>query len=494
MRFDEYRTYDAIGLADLVRKKEVSSDELLQTALSRLDDVNPQLNLLAQDWRERAFAWQSSADGILNGVPFLLKDLLANWQNTPTWCGSALLNKHLVNENSALTQAYVDAGLRIFGKTTLPEFGLFPCTESRLHGITRNPWRLAHTCGGSSGGSAAAVAAGIVPVAHGGDGGGSIRLPAHNCGIFGLKPSRGRSSFAPEFSEAWQGLVCEHVLTRSVRDSALFLDLAAQTQNRALYRCPSPQNGFLASLQNDLPRLKIAVQETPWTGGKNDVAVDLALKHSLDLLQQAGHELLPCPPVFRDAATLSRAILIIIAGETAKIAVHFEQQTGRKLRYDEVEAATWALMVQGMNLSAGEMAWARDVLLEQSRRAEQAFSQFDVIVSPVCPRTTPKVGELMPSALQAKISNLLLGKLKLGKFLAKNPLIEAESQRAIQYIGYTMPFNLSGLPAMSVPLFWHDGLPIGTQFAAAHGREDLLLQLAQELEQLQPWAKRYPPI
>ena len=226
MNFQDYIRYDAVGLAELIRKKEVSADEVLQAALNRLDEVNPKLNLLAHDLRERAAAWQGSsenADTPLAGVPFLLKDLLADWEGAPTWSGSRMMQHYIAKQNSDLTQAYLDAGLRVFGKTTTPEWGAYPVTETEIYGITRNPWHLDYTAGGSSGGAAAAVASGVVPAAHGSDGGGSIRLPAHNCGVFGLKPTRGRSSYAPNASEAWQGLVCDHVLTPSVRDSAVLL-------------------------------------------------------------------------------------------------------------------------------------------------------------------------------------------------------------------------------------------------------------------------------
>ena len=260
MNFQDYIRYDAVGLAELIRKKEVSADEVLQAALNRLDEVNPKLNLLAHDLRERAAAWQGSsenADTPLAGVPFLLKDLLADWEGAPTWSGSRMMQHYIAKKNSDLTQAYLDAGLRVFGKTTTPEWGAYAVTETEIYGITRNPWHLDYTAGGSSGGAAAAVASGVVPAAHGSDGGGSIRLPAHNCGVFGLKPTRGRSSYAPNASEAWQGLVCDHVLTRSVRDSAVLLDIAAQTQARALYACPPPpENGFadILNLFSDKPR------------------------------------------------------------------------------------------------------------------------------------------------------------------------------------------------------------------------------------------------
>ncbi|WP_338809136.1 amidase [Neisseria leonii] len=494
MKFEEYRRYDAVGLADLVRRGEVSADELLQTALRRLDEVNPKLNLLACDLRGRAAALPVPGNAPLAGVPFLLKDLLADWAGAPTACGSRMMQNHIPPYSSALTEAYLRAGLRIFGKTTLPEWGLMPYTESEMYGATRNPWHTDYTPGGSSGGSAAAVAAGIVPAAHGGDGGGSIRLPAHNCGLFGLKPSRGRSSFAPALGESWQGLVCEHVLTRSVRDSALFLDIAASTQKGALYACPKPSESFSDGILRETGRLNIAYWQEPWTGGGNDEGTCAALADSLQLLASAGHVLTEESPEFAPPEILSRAMLIIVAGETAKLAHLYRETYGKDLHYSQVEPATWAVLVQGRQISAGEMCWARDVLLAQTRAAEAFFNRYDVLVTPVCPRTTPKVGELAPGAAQQRLSRLLLGRLNLGRFLARNPLIEQEGMKALHYAGYTLPFNMSGSPAMSVPLYWHNGLPVGTQFAAAAGREDILLRLAAQLEQIRPWADKTAPL
>jgi 6-aminohexanoate-cyclic-dimer hydrolase len=493
MNFQDYIRYDAVGLAELIRKKEVCADEVLQAALSRLDEVNPKLNLLAHDLRERAAAWQGSsenADTPLAGVPFLLKDLLADWEGAPTWSGSRMMQHYIAKKNSDLTQAYLDAGLRVFGKTTTPEWGTYAVTETEIYGITRNPWHLDYTAGGSSGGAAAAVASGVVPAAHGSDGGGSIRLPAHNCGVFGLKPTRGRSSYAPSASEAWQGLVCDHVLTRSVRDSAVLLDIAAQTQARALYACPPPpENGFAGSLKQETGRLKIAFWKQAWFGGGNDEGTEAAFVHSLKLMQDAGHELEEATPDFAPPEQLNRAARIIVMGETAKLFYQYQYETGQKLPHRLLEPTTWAMIVQGRQISAGEMAWARDVMLAQERAAKAFFTRYDVLMTPVCPRTTPKIGEMMPPPAAQKAMRLLFGTLRLGFLLKNNPFLEKEATAALQYVGYTSPLNMSGNPAMSVPLYRHNGLPVGTQFAAAHGREDTLLSLAAQLEQIQPWAE-----
>lgn len=509
MTFSEYRQYDAMGLAELIRSKAVSADEVFQAALNRLDEVNPKLNVLAHDLRERAVKekFPKHNKALLSGVPFLLKDLLSEWEQTPMWSGSAVMRGHVSSENSVLTQAYLNSGLRIFGKTITSEWGLMPYTETALHGETRNPWHTDYTAGGSSGGAAAAVAAGIVPMAHGGDGGGSIRLPAHNCGVFGLKPSRGRVAIAQH--EGWQGLVSEHVLTRSVRDSALMLDIAARTHSHSLYRCPTvpvsllrqnPRLGlpesafgiFSGCLNVPLKRLKIAVHTQSWLGGETQLPIMQVIQNTIKTLENAQHCVVEATPQFANPEMLCRAMLVLVAGETARMAYAFERHLGRVLTWRDVEPSTWAILVQGKHLSAGEMAWARGVMLAQQNATAEFFREYDVLLSPVCPRTTPKIGELAPTVGQNRLSSFLLGYLNLGGWF--NTLIAKESQKAFEYIGFTAPFNMSGSPAMSVPLGEHNGLPIGVQFAAAQGREDILLRLAAELEQIQPWQNQQPNV
>lgn len=498
MNFEEYRRFDGIALAQKIASGELDRAEVLAAALARLDTVNPSLNLLTQDLRTHAQQQLSQAGGhgSLSGVPLLLKDLLADMKGVATSGACRALVNRPAAQDSDLTAAYRRAGLVFLGKTTLPEWGLMPYTESRQFGISRNPWDLAYTPGGSSGGAAAAVAAQVVPIAHGGDGGGSIRIPSANCGVFGLKPSRGRVGVGPSLVESWQGMVSEHAITRSVRDSAAMLDIAAAAcRGVRLYHCPPPTSSFLGSLQQALPRLRIAVTATPWLGGDVSAPIQAAHQDTVALLQSLGHEVEEARPAFADADVLNRAIMVVVAGEAAKIRRQLQEMLGRKVNHTDVEPSTWALIVYGEHIGAGEAYWARDVINAQARIGAEFHQTYDVLCTPTLPRLTPKVGELAPSSTEEKASSIMLGSLKMGFLMKNNPAIERNSRRSLAYIGFTVPFNMTGQPAMSVPLYWHnDHLPVGSQFAAAHGNEALLLQLAHELEQARPWFDRNPVI
>ena len=257
-----------------------------------------------------------------------------------------------------------------------------------------------------------------------------------------------------------------------------------------MYACPPPpENGFADSLKLETGRLKIAFWKQAWFGGGNDEGTEAAFAHSLKLMQDAGHELEEATPDFAPPEQLNRAACIIVMGETAKLFYQYQYETGQKLPHRLLEPTTWAMIVQGRQISAGEMAWARDVMLAQERAAKAFFTRYDVLMTPVCPRTTPKIGEMMPPPAAQKAMRLLFGTLRLGFLLKNNPFLEKEAATTLQYVGYTSPLNMSGNPAMSVPLYRHNGLPVGIQFAAAHGREDTLLRLAAQLEQIQPWAE-----
>lgn len=495
MKFEEYRSMDATALAEGLRRKKFSRAQVFQAASERIDAANPALNFIAQDLRRSAQKQEIPADGIFAGVPFLIKDLLAQIKGVPTTCASRLMAETPAAADSDLVAAYRRAGLVFAAKTTVPEWGLMPYTESEFFGISRNPWDKTRTCGGSSGGSAAAVAAGVVPMAHGGDGGGSIRIPSSNCGLFGLKPSRGLVSLGPLLSEAWQGMVGEHVLTRSVRDSAAMLDIAAGARHSAvLYGSPRPEKSYASCLKNKLPRLKIAVSDKPWLGGYCTPEIREIHKKTVHLLDALGHDVREARIEFSPPEILAKAALILVAGETAKTRRLLEYALNRRLGYRDFEPTTWIMMQLGETFTAGQAFWAREVMLEQGRIAARFHEKYDIICTPTLPRLTPKTGELAVDSDDAKLGRMLFGTMNLSFLLKNNPIVLKNSEKSLQYTGFTLPFNMTGQPAMSVPLFRHqDRLPAGSQFAAAHGRDDLLLQLAAELEKAQPWFNVYPP-
>lgn len=493
--FPEYEEHDGLSLASLLASGQISQAELLRAARERMDARNPPLNAVIQRLDRAANQQRVQAGSSpLAGLPILLKDLLADVAGTPTRNGSRLFAEYVPQQDAELVRRYRAAGLVFAGKTATPEFGLYPYTESALTGATRNPWNLALSCGGSSGGSAAAVAAGMVPIAHGGDGGGSIRIPASNCGLFGLKPSRGRSPCGPDRSESWQGFTSEHVLTRSVRDSAAMLDILCQGHDSGdAYHCPPPSQTFLASLTQPPGKLRIAYTRRPFMGGQLHPECDAALSHSLRLLENLGHKVEEAHPPLDGAEEMCRAMLVMVCGEMACLMRNSMRLCGRQASFRLVEPSSWTLARYGELLSAGEFAWMRDFALRQGRSMQAFHQRFDVLVTPVLNQLPAAIGSLGTSRLEDALSTLLLGHLGWDWTLKMSRLVPEHSRRLMEYIGWTIPFNMSGQPAMSVPLYWTAGnIPVGTQFVAGPGQDSLLLQLAAQLENAQPWFQRRP--
>lgn len=493
MKWSEYRALDGIALAELLRSKEIFPQEVVQTALYAIEQINPQLNFLALEMSAEALRQISTLNvqaSPLAGVPILLKDLLIDVAGFPTQGGIRFLSRQTIAQDSALAAAYRAAGLIFAGKSTTPEFGLHPFTESEFYGITRNPWDVTRTSGGSSGGSAAAVAAGVVPIAHANDGGGSIRIPAAHCGLVGLKPSRGRVCMAP-LNEAWQSLVVQHVVTRSVRDSAAMLDIACCTPAGAfeLYACPSGER-FTDSLSQPLPRLKIAFTDQPFLGGSCTPEVRASLQHTARLLENLGHHVEEARPTFAPPEILRRAILVLLAGDLAALRRNIKHLFGHILTANDMEMPTWAMMNYGEQVSAGEAFAARQLLLSQASVMQEFHKHYQLLMTPVLPELPPKIGALRPAAHELNAVRWM-DRLHLNWIMKYNPLMEIRAAKLQQHVGFTMPFNCTGQPAISLPLYWHeDRLPIGTQFVAPFGEEALLLRLAQELESAQPWSER----
>ena len=471
-RLEDYETHDALGLAELVARGELTPGELLDTAIDRVEKRNPDLNALVIPlYREARAALDSDLpDGPFRGVPFLLKDLHLLLQGTRTTSGSRLFEDYVADHDSELVARYKRAGLVIFGKTASPELGLTTSTESRLFGQTRNPWSREHMAGGSSGGAAAAVAAGFVPMAHASDGGGSIRIPASCCGLFGLKPTRARLPQGPDQGEGWSGMSTSHVVSRSVRDSAAVLDATQGPDLGAPYQCPPPERPFLDEVGRPPGRLRIAVQIAPWNGAETHADCVAAAEDAARLCTELGHRVEKATLEI-ERESLREATGLIIAASTYYTLAARARALGRELREDDVEPATWAMVGTAKGADAAAYVAATRAMHRVGRLVARFFEDYDVLLTPTM--ATPPV--------------------RLGILSLSNPDRRAYLENLMRTTGFTGLFNVSGSPAMSVPLAWNDaGLPIGIQFASRFGDEASLIRLAAQLEQARPWAGRRP--
>ena len=470
----EYGNYDATGLADLVLSKEVSPLELLDAAINRVEAFDSDINAVITEMYD--LARRSIADGLpegpLAGVPFLLKDIRATYAGVPTSSGSAFLKDYIPDHDSTLVSKYKESGLVIFGKTNTPEFACCPSTEGALFGATKNPWNTQLSAGGSSGGSAAAVAAGYVPAAHGSDGGGSIRIPASCCGIFGFKPSRGLIAAGPDLGEAWNGLSTENSLTRSVRDCALFMDIGSGRSIGDPYNGPEFETS-LVELSSQAPGpLKIAVQTKAPNGAPVHQDCIKAVNETVTLLTDLGHHVEEASPEYDSSAVASAYTLIIAANVQAAIDTH-AATIGRKPEPSEIEPIIKFLAAIGHQKTASELAHAIWTMHRAGRDVGYFFSKYDALVSPVVATPPPVLGTLDTSSND----------------------VDAYLQAVFNFIPFTAISNQAGIPSMSVPLHWNDqNVPIGVHFMAGYGKDDKLLQLASQLETAQPWGSRRPQL
>ncbi len=486
---DWYEAHDAVGLAELLRSGQVSRNEVLEAAIRRIEDRDAELNAVVFRRFEEALA-EPPVDGPFSGVPFLLKDLRARLSGTPTTASSRYLQHFVPTADSTLVARYRAAGLVVLGKTNTPEFGLVAVTEPVWRGPTRNPWDPERTPGGSSGGSAAAVAAGYVPAAHGGDGGGSIRIPASACGLFGLRPSRGRNPLGPHMGESWFGLVQEHVLTRTVRDSAALLDVTAGPAPGEPFAVQAPPRPFLADVEVDPQPLSVALCTTPLFGSTMHPDAREAAESAAALLESLGHRVEPaCPPFDRDL--LVEAYLRIVATGLASDLEAAAEVIGRPPGPDDIEPVSRLLVNIGRTTRGDELARLLTTAHNAAAAMGPFFERYDVLVTPTLARPPVRIGELQPSR-RDQLTLAVLNRLPVRKLLDL-ALAELAGEQ-MDPVPNTMLFNLTGQPAMSVPLHWNaDGLPIGVQFVGRFGDEPLLFRLAGQLERARPWFDRRPP-
>jgi amidase len=471
---DDLAFLDATALADLVRRKEVKAIELVDASVDRIERLNPTLNAVVTPMYDlaRKAALAPLSEGPFAGVPFLLKDLLAEYGGAALTESSALLRDHVSEQDSELVSRFKRAGLIVVGKTNTPEFGILPTTEPRLFGPTHNPWDTTRTTGGSSGGSAAAVAAGLVPMAHGNDGGGSIRIPASCCGLFGLKPTRGRNPLGPHYGDMFTGLVAEHAITRSVRDSAALLDATSGPDLGDPYWAPPPARPFLHEVGADPGRLRIAFTVKAPTGVAVHPDCVAAARDAAALCADLGHEVTEVTPAI-DGQVVTPAFMTLWSAGCAWTVDDWARRTGRTPTPDLFEPLTWALQEMGRQHSASAYLLALQDLQKVSRQVARFFLDYDVWL-------TPTLGE---------------PPVPLGTFDSppENPL--QGLIRAASFVPFTPICNITGQPAMSVPLYWNaEALPIGSHFISRFGDEATLFRLAAQLEQARPWAGRRPPV
>ena len=493
--FSSYDDYDALGLAELVQRREVSSSELLDACIERCERVNPRLNAVVTPLFDAA---RESARGDLpagpfRGVPFLVKDLGPALAGARFTSGSRLCADHVADHDGELVRRYRQAGLVIAGKTNTPELGLVPVTEPKLFGPTENPWAIGRTAGGSSGGSAAAVAAGIVPAAHGNDGGGSIRIPAACCGLFGLKPTRARVPVGPDSSEAWYGFAIDHVVSRTVRDSAALLDASDGPELGAPYAAPAKERPFLEEVEREPGSLRIALCTDPLLPSRPDPVVVAAAEDAARLCESLGHRVeVARPPI--DPTSFASDFLTAVSVATAVTIDQLAAMVGRKPRHDDLEATTWLTAMLGRTIDGVGLEHARQRLQMMARQVAIFFERYDVLLTPCLGSPPPPHGALGATGIEGQLHGVI-ARLGITAALRLPGMIERTANQVYDFIPWTPLANVTGQPSMSVPLAWsQDRLPLGILFTGRFGDEATLFRLAGQLEQAQPWRDRRPPV
>ena len=475
--FMQNAVVDGVELARLVQQGKASPTELLEEAIARADAINPKLNAIIHRLDEQARSvaadmskQKTSEQATLRGVPFLTKDLTVMTKGDPYHAGNVALRDSAfrAGHTTHLATMFQQLGLVNFGRTNTPEFGGTVTTEPISHGACRNPWNIDHSTGGSSGGSAAAVAAGIVPIAHANDGGGSIRIPASECGLVGLKPSKGRVSFGPKLGEAWAGAAIDGVVTRTIRDTARVLDGISQPWIGDPYWAPLPATSFEQAI-SDVPRqLRVGlVTESSW--GTVHPECIMAVEQTALALQDLGHLVEVAKPDALFDDDLFEHFKVVLASSEAFSVEKLQDAVGRRFETGDMEADTQALVELGRKYSATDYLASVEWFHSYTRQMASWWQEFDLLLTPVIAEPPPKIGELRdPRTGTKRLRELLL---------------------------FTAQFNITGQPAISLPMHTSkEGLPIGVQLVAAMHGESLLLQVGQQLEDASSWYNRKPAV
>ena len=484
--FKEYTQYDALGLAKLVKSGEVSAKELLDAATHQANTLNPKLNAIIHRFDERAYnaAQAGLPAGAFNGVPYLLKDLSFYFADEPITMGSRSVNVVPKND-SEIVKRMKATGVNTFGKTNTPEFGLIITTEPKAHSPTHNPFKKGYSSGGSSGGSAAAVVSGIVPMAGAGDGGGSIRFPAAWCGAFGLKPSRGRNPMGPAFGEGWEGAVADHVITRSVRDSAAMLDATSGAEIGAPYVIAPPDGTFLQAAMRAPRQLTIALHQQPLVANTVvDKEVLIVLEQTAKQLESMGHRVVPAEPDI-NIEKFWHDFMVVVCTHTAFTIDNIERNFGAH-HVKNLEPQTYNMALLGRSLSAVDLAHAKQGWHDSQYQTGLLLETYDMILCPTVPTPAVKHGVLPPSGMDEMLmrsAEVLNKGINMGKYAFSSGMIEKLSHPVLGKMAFTLLGNVTGLPAMSIPVGMSEkGLPIGMQLIGRMNDEAALLSLAGEIE------------
>ena len=478
LNLNELSTMDAVAQAELVRRRELTPLELVDAAIARIELVNPTLNAIIHEHFERARTQAAGKlpEGPFRGVPFLLKDLAGgSLKGDPNNWGTRFLRdaNYRASSTSYLVEKFLKAGLVVVGRTNVPELGAWTTTEPEAYGPTRNPWDITRSSGGSSGGSAAAVASRMVPFAHASDGGGSIRIPASECGLVGLKPTRGRISLGPDVGEVWAGLAIEFAVTRTIRDAAALLDAVAGSMPGDPYTAAPPSRPYREEVGARCGRLRIGI-----LSGLSSVKIHphcaKAVESAGRLLESLGHHIEVSHPAALEDPEPAMGLMHVIAASQARLIDQLSVAIGRPIRAEDMNCDNWALTEMGWKVTATEYLAGVEVLNRYTRNVAAWWAGgFDLLLTPTIPEPPPPIGELVPHT--------------------QEPFMGFQRSGALAPL--TIPFNVTGQPAISLPLHWTDqGLPIGVQLVAAFGHEDLLIRLASQIEQAQPWVSRRPPV
>ena len=497
--FKEYRDYDGIGLVELIKTKQISPLDPLDSAIDLIERIDPKLNSVHRKLYHDAtesLNRNESLDGVFAGVPMLLKDMDSSLANYPMMQGSAYLKNTTMSYDNVLTKKFRKTGALICGKSATPEYGLMITTEPIEFGATRNPWDTNKTTGGSSGGAASAVAARMIPFAHASDGGGSIRIPAASCGLVGLKPNRGRTSFAPTHGDKWGGFTHSGIVSRSVRDTAYMYDNLFNIEVGDPYGVHYERGSLINALEKK-EKLKIGFNHQTRIPVKISEEAKKAVLFNAKLCEELGHEVEEAKLEY-DGLLMSRAFVIIICSHVAQMFRELKDVVGRKYKKKEVESTTRLFEYLGKTFRASDYAWARYTTQKIARSVMEQTSKYDVMIMPVISQPPANISEIRPKK-SAELLNEIIMSLHLGGLFnfesIRKAVLDGLAPQSLWYAPDVMLQNITGQPAISLPTYWtEDSLPLGVQFTGKYADEATLLSLATQLEESTPWIQRIPKI